>query len=104
MLYEVITDGPQAGLVGPRSVGVLVAGGVWNTVDNSYGQLNAAGIPIGTDKRYAMFDGSVIQANTIARGSFVSRWSLLGSEKFKGQDVMILSDATTVAGERLDFV
>ena len=85
-----------------EQLATLVAGGVWNTVDNSYGQLNAAGVPIGTDVRYSLLDGPTIQAYTIARGSFVSRWSLLGSRKFEGQDVLILSDATTVAGERLD--
>lgn len=114
--YDVWKDGVKGGLEGGTNrlsytkwdldsgeqLATLVAGGVWNTVDNSYGQLNAAGIPIGTDKRYALFDGSVIQANTIARGSFVSRWALLGSRKFEDQDVLILSDATTVAGERLD--
>lgn len=83
-----------------EQVAWLVAGGAWNSVDNSYGQLDAHGNPIGANQPYQVVAGPLLQGNTIAEGSLNMRWAQNGSYSDWG-DVFILSDTRTIAGERI---
>ncbi|MBU0927205.1 MAG: hypothetical protein KKA67_05610 [Spirochaetes bacterium] len=82
-------------------IAAVLAGGAWNSVDNSYGQLDSNKRPIGTDKRYQIAFGPTLQANTIARGPLALRWAIDGSGMFSGEDVFIISGTSTIAGETI---
>lgn len=81
-----------------ESVADLVAPGVWNSVDNSYGQLDRYGRPIGTHHPYWSPTGAVLQADTLAAGDFSMRWAFDGSPSLTGQDILIIANARTIAG------
>jgi len=82
-----------------EQLATIVAGGAWNTVDNSHGQLDAAGHPIGADQPYRFAFGPLVQGNTIAAGPLNMRWAQ--ARKADWGDVMILSDTADIAGERI---
>ncbi|MBN2873498.1 MAG: hypothetical protein JXM71_00260, partial [Spirochaetales bacterium] len=83
-----------------EQIATIVADGAWNSVDNSYGQPDLAGNPIGADQPYKLPSGLALQGNTVARGPLNLRWSQHGSFAEWG-DVLILSDTETISGERI---
>jgi hypothetical protein len=83
-----------------EQVATILAGGAWNSVDNSYGQTDSGGNPIGADQPYKIAFGPTIQGNTIAEGPLNLRWAQNGSNPEWG-DVLILSDTHTIAGDSI---
>ena len=83
-----------------EQVATILAGGAWNSVDNSNGQTDSRGNPIGADQQYKIAFGPTIQGNTIADGPLNLRWAQNGSNPELG-DVFILSDTRTIAGDRI---
>lgn len=74
----------------------VVSTGVWNSVDNSYGQLGSDGT-IGADQPYKVLLGPLLQGNTIAAGSLNMRWAQVDSRKWGER--MFISDTYTIAGD-----
>jgi hypothetical protein len=81
-----------------RAVGnKVVSTGVWNSVDNSYGQLDKAGNPIGADQPYKILFGALVQGNTVASGTLNMRWAQENSATWGER--MLISDTYTIAGD-----
>ena len=76
-----------------------VAEGAWNSVDNSYGQKDRNGRPIGVHQPYQYVDGPLVQGNTLAPGPLNLRFAQKDSRNFR--EVLIMSDTKTIAGERI---
>ena len=111
--YSVWKDG-SAGTVGSGNTSIIVrkwnldsgkvmetyvAEGAWNSVDNSYGQKDRNGNPIGVNQPYQFVGGPLVQGNTLAAGNLNLRWAQNDSRNFK--EVLIMSDTKTIAGERI---
>ena len=82
-----------------RVVQSYTAEGAWNSVDNSYGQRDRNGNPIGVNQPYQFVGGPLVQGNTLAPGALNLRWAQSDSRNFK--EVLILSDTKTISGERI---
>jgi hypothetical protein len=82
-----------------EKIASIVAGGIWNSVDNSYGQKDSKGNPIGKDQPLQYVFGPTVQGNTIAAGPFNMRWAI-ENNPFWGE-ILTISDTTTIAGERI---
>ena len=82
-----------------EQLATILAGGAWNSVDNSYGQLDSSGRPIGEDQRYQIAFGPTLQGNTIAEGPLNLR--LAQTPKVDWGDVFIISDTKTIAGDTI---
>jgi hypothetical protein len=82
-----------------KVIAKIVAQGAWNSVDNSYGQKDSKGNPIGKDQPLKYLFGPVVQGNTIAAGNFNLRWAMQDSSKWG--EVLTISDTYTIAGERI---
>lgn len=80
-----------------EQLATIVAGGAWNSVDNSTGQLDSSGRPIGADQPYQIVFGPTLQGNTIAEGPLNLR--LAQTSKADWGDVFIISNTKTIAGE-----
>ncbi|MCX7787825.1 MAG: hypothetical protein N2442_09020 [Spirochaetes bacterium] len=111
--YSVWMDG-NPGHVGSGNTSILVrkwnldsgkvvqtyrAEGSWNSVDNSYGQKDWNGNPIGVHQPYQLVGGPLVQGNTLAAGALNLRWAQNDSRNFK--EVLIMSDTKTISGERI---
>ena len=82
-----------------RVVQSYAAEGAWNSVDNSYGQRDRNGNPIGVNQPYQFVSGPLVQGNTLAPGALNLRWAQSDSRNFK--EVLIMSDTKTISGERI---
>ncbi len=82
-----------------EQVATIIAGGAWNSVDNSYGQIDSKGVPIGADQTYQIAFGPTLQGNTIAEGPLNLR--LAQTPKVDWGDVFIISDTKTIAGDSI---
>ncbi len=111
--YAVWMDG-KTGNVGSGNTSILIqkwnldsgkvvqtyrAEGAWNSVDNSYGQRDRNGNPIGVNQPYQFVGGPLVQGNTLAAGALNLRWAQNDSRNFK--EVLIMSDTKTISGERI---
>lgn len=93
--HEAYRDGIDSG----EAIAHLIAGGAWNSVDNSYGQKDRKGNPIGKDQPLQYLMGPLVQGNTIAAGDFNMRWAMQDSGTWG--EVFTIADAYTIAGERI---
>lgn len=82
-----------------EQLATIVAGGAWNSVDNSYGQLDSSGMPIGADQPYKIAFGPTLQGNTIAEGPLNLRLAM--TQKADWGQFLIVSATKTIAGEKI---
>jgi hypothetical protein len=82
-----------------EQLATIVGGGAWNSVDNSYGQLDSHGNPIGADQPYQLLFGPLLQGNTLGQGSLDLRLALANHINYT--DPFIISNSTNIAGESI---
>jgi hypothetical protein len=81
-----------------EAIASIVAGGAWNSVDNTYGQ-QLGGKTVGVDQPLQYLFGPTVQGNTLAAGNFNMRWAVGNSPDWG--EVLTISDAKTIAGEQI---